>query len=47
VHLRKGDRGREGCGGEDCAEEESSHGLLNEFRRYLRGKVLLLRLSAA
>jgi hypothetical protein len=41
VHLRKGDRGGEGCGGEDCAEEESSHGLLNEIRRYLRGKVLL------
>jgi hypothetical protein len=44
VHLREGGRGGEGCGGEDCAEEESSHGLLillNEIRRYLRGKVPL------
>jgi peptide/nickel transport system ATP-binding protein len=29
VHLRKGDRGGEGCGGEECAEEESSHGVLD------------------
>jgi hypothetical protein len=29
VHLRKGGRGGEGCGGEDCAEEESSHGVLD------------------
>jgi hypothetical protein len=40
VHLREGGRGGEGCGGEDGAEEESSHDLLNEIRRYLRGKVL-------
>ena len=42
VHLREGDRGGEGCGTEDDAEKESSHGLLsllNEIRRYLRGKV--------
>src|SRR6266851_252178 len=41
VHLGEGDRGRQGCGAEDYAEEESSHGLLNEIRRCLRGKVLL------
>jgi hypothetical protein len=42
VHLREGNRGGERCGAEDYAEEESSHGLLillNEIRRYLRGKV--------
>jgi len=43
VHLRGGDRGGEGCGADEDAEEESSHGLLtfaNEIRRYLLGKVL-------
>jgi hypothetical protein len=29
VHLRGGDRGGEGCGAEDYAEEESSHSLLD------------------
>src|SRR5260370_34659489 len=42
VHLGEGDRGRQDCGAEDYAEEESSHSLLNEIRRYLRGKVLLV-----
>src|SRR6266851_10058621 len=44
VHLGQGDRGRQGCGAEDYAEEKISHSpisLLNEIRRYLRGKVLL------
>ncbi len=41
VHLGKRNRCGQGCGAEDYAEEESSHSLLNEIRRYLRGKVLL------
>jgi peptide/nickel transport system ATP-binding protein len=48
VHLREGNRGGEGCGAEDYAEEESSHSLLNEIRRYLRGKVPVgVRLSGS
>jgi hypothetical protein len=31
VHLRRGDRGGEGCGAEDYAEKESSHGLLTRL----------------
>jgi hypothetical protein len=43
VHLRAGERGGEGCGAEDYAVDERSHGSVtsaNEFRRCLLGKVV-------
>ena len=41
VHLRDGDRGGQGCGGEEYAEDKGSHMSANEIRRFLAGKVLL------
>src|SRR5207248_718973 len=31
VHLGRGNRSGEGCGADDCAEKESSHGLLTRL----------------
>jgi peptide/nickel transport system ATP-binding protein len=40
VHLCR-DRDGEGCGGEEDAEDESSHRPANQIRRYFRGEVVL------